>query len=283
MKMMRGFLSYDMGFDPYWMGLGFVFMTPLVVIPARMMSSRLPGKPLVDIHGQPMIVRVLRLALKAAVGSVVVACADEVIAKAVRVAGGMAVLTRQDHLSGSDRVFEAVQIVDPIGHYDVIVNMQGDLPTLDSGVLRTALVALESEPGVDIATPVALLTDLRAAANPNVVKAVVGLAMSACPGAAARALYFSRTIVPSGPGPLFHHIGLYAYRRTALARLVALLPSVLETRERLEQLRALENGLYIKAVLVDSTPLEVNTPDDLEQVRAALMPHYTLTCAVRDV
>ncbi|KAF0119180.1 MAG: 3-deoxy-manno-octulosonate cytidylyltransferase (CMP-KDO synthetase) [Rhodospirillaceae bacterium] len=246
-------------------------MTPLVVIPARMASTRLPGKPLADIHGVPMIVRVLRQAEAAAIGPVVVACAEPAIAKAVQTAGGRAVLTDPDHPSGSDRVFEAVRRIDPNEYHDVVVNVQGDLPTLDSRVLAAALTAL-AEPTVDIATLVALLTDPREATDPNVVKAVAGFPAAAVPGTIARALYFSRATVPSGQGPLFHHIGLYAYRRAALARFVALPPGILERRERLEQLRALENGLRINAVLVDMVPLGVDTPNDLARARALLAP-----------
>lgn len=244
-------------------------MVPIVVIPARMASTRLPGKPLANIHGQPMVVHVWRRAREAAIGPVVVACAESAVAIAVQAVGGRAVLTRPDHLSGSDRVFEAVQIVDPAGYHDVIVNMQGDLPTLDSRVLEVVLTVL-AKPAVDISTVVAPLTDPCEATDPNVVKAVVGFTTSANPGAVARVLYFSRAAVPGGPGLLFHHIGLYAYRRAALAQFVAWPPSVLEMRERLEQLRALENGLCIKAILVNTVPLEVDTPDDLARARTAL-------------
>jgi len=246
-------------------------MTPLVVIPARMASTRLPGKPLADIHGVPMIVHVLRRAEAALISPVVVACAEMVIAEAVRTAGGRAVLTDPDHPSGSDRVFEAVRCVDPNALYDVVVNVQGDMPTLESRVLAMALTAL-TDPESDIATLVAPLADPREAVNPNVVKAVAGFPTAAVPGTIARALYFSRVAVPGGSGPLFHHIGLYAYRRAALARFVALPPGVLERREGLEQLRALENGLRIDAVLVDTVPFSVDTPNDLERARALLHP-----------
>ncbi|VBB69085.1 3-deoxy-manno-octulosonate cytidylyltransferase [invertebrate metagenome] len=248
-------------------------MTPLVVIPTRMASTRLPGKPLVDIHGQPMIVHVWRRAKKAAVGPVVVACAEPSIAAAVQAVGGTAVLTRQDHPSGSDRVFEAVQAIDPAGFHDVIVNVQGDLPAFESQILTSALAALTAQTmDMDIVTLVAPLTDSRAATDPNVVKAVVGFDSTAGAGAIARVLYFSRAIVPSGPGPLFHHVGLYVYRRVALTQFIAWQPSVLETRERLEQLRALENGLRIAAVLIDSAPLGVDTQNDLARVRGMLSP-----------
>ncbi len=235
-----------------------------------MASTRLPGKPLADIHGEPMIVHVWRRVQAAAIGPVVVACAEPAIAAAVQAVGGRAVLTRPDHPSGSDRVFEAVQVVDPMAHHDIVVNVQGDLPTLDSRILQAVLAAL-AVPAVDIATLAAPLADPREATDPNVVKAVAGFA-TVTPGASARALYFSRATVPDGPGPLFHHIGLYAYRRAALARFVALPPGVLETRERLEQLRALENGLRMEVVLVDTVPLGVDTPDDLIRARANLAP-----------
>ncbi len=245
-------------------------MTPLVVIPARMASSRLPGKPLVDIHGQPMIVHVWRRAQEAAVGPVVVACAEPVIAAAVQAVGGTAVLTRPDHRSGSDRVFEALQLIDSAGIYDVVVNVQGDIPTLESRLLTSALTALSKLPKIDIVTLVTPLKESYAATNPNVVKAVVGFPTTAASGAIARVLYFSRATVPSGPGPLFHHVGLYAYRREALSQFIGWPQSVLETRERLEQLRALEHGLSIAAVLIDAAPLGVDTPQDLAHVRHVL-------------
>ncbi len=263
-------------------------MNPIVVIPARMASTRLPGKPLADIHGAPMIVQVWRRAMEAAVGPVLVACAEREIADAVERAGGEAVLTRPDHPSGSDRVFEAVQAHDPDGRFDVVVNVQGDLPTLDPAVIRAALSPV-ARPEVDIATLVARIGAPGEATDPNVVKAVVafpsgegvafpsgeGVAFPSGEGAVAvgRALYFSRATVPAGDGPLFHHIGLYAYRREALGRFVALPPGVLELRERLEQLRALENGMRIDAALVDTVPLGVDTPADLERARALLAPH----------
>ena len=247
-----------------------IAITPLVVIPARMASTRLPGKPLVEIHGQPMIVHVWRRAQEAAVGPVVVACADQAIAAAVQAVGGTVVFTRPDHLSGSDRVFEALQTIDTAGIYDVVVNVQGDLPTLESRILKSILLPLKEEPTIDIVTPVAPLTDPHVAINPNVVKAVVGFPTTAASGAIARVLYFSRTKVPSGPGPLFHHVGLYAYRRQALSQFITWPQSVLEKRERLEQLRALEHGLHIAAVLIDTAPWSVDTPQDLARIRRIL-------------
>jgi len=239
---------------------------PIVVIPARMQSTRLPGKPLADICGEPMIVHVWRRGVEADVGPVVVACAEAEIAEAVRAAGGAAVLTRPDHPSGSDRVFEALARVDPDGRHDAVVNVQGDLPTIEAAAVRAALRPLD-DPAVDIATLAAVIKDEADRVNPNVVKAVIGLAPGRTVG---RAHYFSRATVPAGDGPHYHHIGLYAYRRAALERFVALPPGVLEARERLEQLRALENGMRIDVALVDTVPLGVDTPAELERARALL-------------
>jgi len=239
---------------------------PIVVIPARMASTRLPGKPLADIAGAPMIVHVWRRAMEADVGPVVVACAEAAIADAVEAAGGTAVLTRPDHPSGSDRIFEAVARVDPDGRHDVVVNLQGDLPTVDPAVVRAVLEPL-GDPEVDIATLVSPIAEAGERDNPNVVKAVVSLAADANVG---RAIYFSRAAVPWGEGAHFHHIGIYAYRRAALTRFVALKPGVIEQRERLEQLRALENGMRIDAAVVDTVPFGVDTPGDLERARALL-------------
>ena len=246
-------------------------MSPIVLIPARLQASRLPGKPLAEIHGAPMIVWVLRRALESGIGPVVVACAEPEIAEAVTAAGGAAVLTRPEHPSGSDRIFEALERFDPEGRHDVVVNLQGDWPTVDPAMLRAVLAPLDN-PEVDIATLAAEITDPAERENPNVVKAVA--AFGADRHAPARALYFSRARVPwegEGPGPalpLYHHIGIYAYRRPALARFVALPASVLERRERLEQLRALEAGLRIDVALVDTVPFGIDTPADLERVRA---------------
>ncbi|HEC14798.1 MAG TPA: 3-deoxy-manno-octulosonate cytidylyltransferase [Rhodospirillales bacterium] len=240
---------------------------PIVVIPARMASSRLPGKPLADIRGEPMIVHVWRRACEADLGPVFVACAEEEIADAVRDAGGRVVLTRPDHPSGSDRIFEAVQKLDPDSRYDAVVNIQGDLPTIGAKEVRAVFAPLEASAGVDIATLVCKIKDEREINDPNVVKA----ALAAEPGAKiGRALYFSRNAIPSGPGPLYHHIGLYAFRREALTRFVGLPPGVLERRERLEQLRALENGMRIDCALIDTVPLGVDTSADLERACALL-------------
>ncbi len=240
---------------------------PIVVIPARMASSRLPGKPLADIRGEPMIVHVWRRACEADLGPVFVACAEEEIADAVRDAGGRVVLTRADHPSGSDRVWEALGVVDPQGEHDAVINLQGDLPTIGAKEVRAVFAPLEASAGVDIATLVCEIKDEWEKTDPNVVKA----ALAAEPGAKiGRALYFSRNAIPSGPGPLYHHIGLYAFRREALTRFVGLPPGVLEKRERLEQLRALENGMRIDCALIDTVPLGVDTSADLERACALL-------------
>jgi 3-deoxy-manno-octulosonate cytidylyltransferase (CMP-KDO synthetase) len=237
----------------------------IVIIPARMASTRLPGKPLADINGVPMIVHVMRRAEEAGVGPVVVACSEPEVADVVRRAGGEAIMTDPDHPSGSDRIWEALKSYDPAATYDVVVNVQGDLPTIEANAVRAAIKPL-SDPGVDIATLVAEITIPEERTDPNVVKAAVAFDENSTVG---QAIYFSRSPVPSGDGPLYHHIGLYAYRRDALARFVALPPGQLETRERLEQLRALENGMRIDAALVDTVPFGVDTPADL--TRAAEM------------
>ena len=245
---------------------------PIVVIPARLASTRLPNKPLADIHGEPMIVHVWRRAKEAAIGPVLVACAESAIVEAVRAVGGQAVLTRPEHPSGSDRIFEAVQTVDPEGRYDAVVNLQGDAPTIDPAAVRAALAPL-AERAVDIGTIVTLIRSAEERENPNMVKAAIafGDPKSGRP-LVGRALYFSRLPIPSGEGPHYHHIGIYAYRRAALARFVALPPGVLEQRERLEQLRALEAGMRIDVALVDSAPFGVDTPADLARARAILTP-----------
>lgn len=238
----------------------------LVVIPARMASTRLPGKPLADIGGVPMIVQVWRRACEANVGPVVVACAEQEIADAVTGAGGAAVLTRADHPSGSDRIHEALGIVGQ--NADRVINLQGDLPTIDPADIRRLSESLAAAPpDVDIAT---LVTEIRTeaeAADPNVVKAVVAFPAGT---ETARALYFSRLPVPGGDAPRYHHIGIYAYRRDALRRFVALPPSPLEQSERLEQLRALEAGMIILARRVDTIPLGVDTPAHLAEARRIL-------------
>jgi 3-deoxy-manno-octulosonate cytidylyltransferase (CMP-KDO synthetase) len=238
---------------------------PLVLIPARLAATRLPNKPLAEIAGEPMIVHVWRRAMEAGIGPVVVATDTPEIARAVEAAGGLAVMTRADHPSGSDRLAEALESVDPEGRHDAVVNVQGDLPTIDPGVIGAAVGPL-ADRAVDIVTLCAEITDPEEADNPNVVKLVghhVGPRRL-------RALTFTRARAPWGPGPLWHHIGLYAYRRAALTRFVALPPGELETREKLEQLRALEAGMRIDAVIVDDLPLGVDTPADLERARAVM-------------
>ncbi len=238
---------------------------PVILIPARLTSTRLPNKPLAEIAGEPMIVHVWRRAMAADLGPVYVACAEAAIAEAIEAAGGSAVLTDPDLPSGSDRIHAALQTVDRHGAFDAVINIQGDSPTLDAAMPRAAMTAL-ADPAVDIATIACPITDDAERGDPNVVKAVV----SAAPGAAqGRALYFTRAEAPGGAGPLYHHEGLYVYRRAALERFVALPQSPLEKRERLEQLRALEAGMRIEVVFVDSLPLGVNTPADLEQARSA--------------
>lgn len=239
---------------------------PVVIIPARLASQRLPDKPLADIAGEPMIVHVWRRAVEAEIGPVVVACADEAIADVIIAVGGETVMTRPDHPSGSDRGYEALLQVDPDGKYDAIVNVQADMPTIDPKVIGTILEPFNDQ-AVDMTTLAAVFADPAEASNPNAVKAVVDLKPGARIG---RALYFSRAVVPDGDGPLLHHIGLYAFRREALARFVSLPTSPLERRERLEQLRALAAGMRIDLAVVDTVPLGVDTPADLEKARARL-------------
>jgi 3-deoxy-manno-octulosonate cytidylyltransferase (CMP-KDO synthetase) len=240
-------------------------MSCLIVIPARLKATRLPDKPLAEIGGEPMIVHVWRRAVEADCGPVVVATDAEPVRDAVLKAGGEAVMTRPDHASGSDRVFEAVLARDPAGRLDRVVNLQGDLPTLDPALVRACLLALD-EDLADIGTIAAEIVREEERGDPNVVK-VVGSQLS---GRVLRALYFTRAIAPHGEGPLYHHIGIYAYRRAALERFVRLPPSPLELREKLEQLRALEAGMRINVGLVDTVPLGVDTPRDLERARQLL-------------
>jgi 3-deoxy-manno-octulosonate cytidylyltransferase (CMP-KDO synthetase) len=237
----------------------------LIVIPARLAATRLPGKPLADIAGEPMIVHVMRRAWEAQAGEVVVATDSEAVAAAVEKAGGRAVMTRADHVCGSDRVHEALGSADPDGRFGLVVNLQGDLPMLRPQDLAAALRPL-ADPAVEIATLAAEITHAPERTDPNVVK-VVGTPVA--PGRL-RALYFTRATAPAGEGPLYHHIGLYAFRRDALARFVTLPPSSLEQRERLEQLRALEAGMRVDVAIVDGVPLGVDTPADLERARAIL-------------
>jgi len=250
-----------------------ICISPIVVIPARLAARRLPGKPLADIHGLPMIVHVLRRAESAGIGPVAVACAEEAIAAAVTAAGGRAVPTDPDHASGSDRIREAVARIDPEGRHDIVINLQGDLPTIPAAAIRAVLAPL-ADPAVDIATLAAPIARPEERDDPNVVKAVVEPGPD---GRTGRALYFTRAAAPWGEGPLLHHIGIYAYRRAALDRFVALPPAALERRERLEQLRALAAGLRIDAALVDEVPLGVDTPEDLAEARRRLAPTGPVT------
>ncbi|HUC60774.1 MAG TPA: 3-deoxy-manno-octulosonate cytidylyltransferase [Alphaproteobacteria bacterium] len=241
-------------------------LRPIMLVPARLASTRLPGKPLAEIAGEPMIVHVWRRAVEAGIGPVVVAAAEREIVQAVERAGGIGILTRPDHETGSDRIFEALGRLDPEGRHDAVVNVQGDIPTIEPEAIRAVMTPL-ADPAVDISTLAAEIVRVEERSDPNVVKIALGLAPGARIG---RALYFSRAAVPAGDGPLYHHIGLYAYRRAALERFVSLPPGILERRERLEQLRALEAGMRIDAALVDTVPLGVDTPADLARARAIL-------------
>ena len=236
-----------------------------VLIPARMASTRLPGKPLLDIAGLPMIVHVLRRAEAAGIGRVAVATDTPAIAEVVASHGGEAVMTRADHLSGSDRIYEALGKLDPKGEAEIVVNLQGDFPTIRAESIASVLGPL-ADPAVDIATLAAEIHTEEEGSNPNVVKAVG----SKVGKGRLRALYFTRATAPWGEGPRYHHIGLYAYRRAALERFVSLPPSALEQQEKLEQLRALEAGMRIDVTIVDHVPRGVDTPDDLETARRLL-------------
>jgi 3-deoxy-manno-octulosonate cytidylyltransferase (CMP-KDO synthetase) len=243
---------------------------PLILIPARLAATRLPDKPLADLHGEPMIVHVWRRAMEAGVGPVAVATDSAAIADAVAQVGGRAVMTSADHQSGSDRIHEAADLIDPEGRHDVVVNLQGDFPTIEPAAIAIALTPL-ADPAVQIATLAAEIIDEEEKTAQSVVK-LVGTMVA--PGRM-RALYFTRATAPAGEGPLYHHIGVYAYRRRALARFVALKPSPLEMREKLEQLRALEDGMRIDAAIVAHVPRGVDTPADLDRARAVLAARRT--------
>ncbi len=234
----------------------------LIVIPTRLKATRLPDKPLAEIGGEPMIVHVWRRAVEADCGPVVVATDAEQVCEAIRDAGGEAVMTRSDHASGSDRIFEAMSKRDPKGRIETVVNLQGDLPTLEPSLVR-ACIRARAEGGADIGTIAAEIVRDEERTDPNVVK-VVGVPLQD-DSSVLRALYFTRATAPYGDGPLYHHIGIYAYSRRALERFVSLPPSTLEVREKLEQLRALEAGMLIHVGLVDTVPLGVDTPPDLER------------------
>jgi 3-deoxy-manno-octulosonate cytidylyltransferase (CMP-KDO synthetase) len=241
---------------------------PLVLIPARMAATRLPGKPLADINGLPMIVHVLRRAEEAGIGPVAVATDSAEIFAAVERAGGRAVMTSERHPSGSDRIKEAADLIDPEGRHDVIVNLQGDFPTIAPASIALSIEPL-ADPAVQIATLCAEITDEDEKTAPSVVK-IIGAMIA--PGRM-RALYFTRATAPTGDGPLWHHVGVYAYRRKALERFVSLPPSPLELREKLEQLRAMEDGMRIDARVIGHVPRGVDTPADLDRARAALAAH----------
>jgi 3-deoxy-manno-octulosonate cytidylyltransferase (CMP-KDO synthetase) len=243
-------------------------VNPIVIIPARMASTRLPGKPLADIHGRPMIVHMLERAREVDLGPVAVACGDAVIVDAVRAAGGRAVLTDPALPSGSDRVFAALAELDPEGRHDVVVNLQGDFPTITGAQLRLAVAPLV-DPACDIGTLVVPIISEAEANTASFVKAACAFAEGQI---VAPALYFSRQPIPWGDGPRWHHVGIYAYRREALARYVALPPSPLERRENLEQLRALEAGMRIGCARIEHGPFGVDTPEDLERARRLLAP-----------
>jgi len=243
-------------------------LNPIVVIPARLASTRLPNKPLAAINGRPMIVHMLELGRAADLGPVAVACGDAAIAEAVRAAGGRAVLTDPALPSGSDRVFAALAELDPEGRHDVVVNLQGDFPTLSAEQLRMAVAPL-ADPGIDIGTLVVPIVSEAEANTASFVKAACAFGEGQT---VAPALYFSRQPIPWGEGPRWHHVGIYAYRRAALTRYVALPPSPLELRENLEQLRALEAGMRIGCARIDHGPFGVDTPEDLERARRLLAP-----------
>lgn len=237
-------------------------MKPIVLIPARLAATRLPDKPLAEIAGRPMIVHVAEKALQAAIGPVVVATDAPEIAAALAGSKAQVVMTRADHSSGSDRIYEALTTFDPAATFDIVINLQGDLPTIDPALLARSLAPL-ADSDVAISTVAAEIVDVRERTDPDVVK-LVGTPVGED---RLRALYFTRATAPYGDGPLYHHIGLYAFRRAALEKFVRLPEGVLEKRERLEQLRALEAGMRIDAMIVDTVPLGVDTAQDLEQAR----------------
>lgn len=238
----------------------------VILIPSRLASTRLPGKPLVDIDGEPMVVQVWRKAMAADIGDVFVASGDEEIVRAIQNAGGTAILTQGNHPSGSDRIFEVLQTLDPDRKVDRVINLQGDLPTIEPEAIRKVLEPLMN-PDVDISTLAAEIIDYRELDDPNVVKVVTPLGGDI---RVARALYFSRLATPGGDGPFWHHIGIYGYQRSALEKFVQLIPSRLERREKLEQLRALEAGLRIEVVQVATVPFGVDTQEDLDRARQVM-------------
>lgn len=245
-------------------------MRPIILIPARLQSVRLPQKMLANIHGKPMILYALEAAQAANIGPVYVACAEEALCEVVEAAGGKAILTDPAHPSGSDRIFEALQKADPTGTHDVVINLQGDLPNVQPSIFKTLLTPFHHDPSYHISTVGFPITNPEEISNSNVVKIILGqTATEVTQGTIGTGLYFTRG-VPYGEGPFYHHVGVYAYRRHALERFVALPPSPLEKRERLEQLRALENGMRIGVALTTEGPMSVDTPDDLEKARTLL-------------
>ena len=244
-------------------------MNPIVLIPARMAATRLPDKPLADIGGVPMIVRVLRQAEKAGVGPVAVAAGDAQIVEAVRAASGTAVLTDPNLPSGSDRIQAALEALDPEGAHDAVINLQGDMPFVPAAIVAACARLLAEQPSCDVATVVAAEASPADRSNPDVVKAVLALAEGATSG---RALYFTRSTL-YGDAPVWRHVGIYGYRREALARFITAPPSPLETREKLEQLRGLEMGLSYWAAVADEAPISVDNPADLEAARAYAKDH----------
>jgi 3-deoxy-manno-octulosonate cytidylyltransferase (CMP-KDO synthetase) len=242
-------------------------MNPIVIIPARMAATRLPRKPLLDIHSKPMILHVCDRALEADIGHIIVAAGDQEIYDVVRDAGLDAVLTNPELPSGSDRVYEALKMIDPTEKYDIIINLQGDLPTIDPVLLNAILIPLKRK-DIDISTLAAIITDEEEKYNPNVVKVVMSPDNQY--ENMGRALYFTRATAPWGEGNLLHHIGIYGYQRHALRKFINLQPSYLEKREKLEQLRALENNMQIHVTVVDTVPLGVDTQSDLDKARLIL-------------
>lgn len=243
----------------------------IILIPARMASTRLPGKPLADIAGEPMIVHVWRRAMEADIGDVVVAAGEKEIVSAISAVGGKALLTGPNHESGSDRIYEALEKVEASKPYDIVVNLQGDLPVIEPATIARCLEPLR-EPAVDIATLGAIITDPAEVENPNVVKIITGDKLeNAKKSAIIRARDFARVLPADYNGPHIHHIGIYAYRRTAIKTFVAMPQSVRENQVKLEQLRALDAAMRIDAALVDDVPFGVDTPEDLERARAILM------------
>lgn len=240
----------------------------LIVIPIRLASVRLPQKPLADIHGKPMALHVWERAVAAGIAPVIVACDSPEVKDLIEKAGGQAVMTDPELPSGSDRVYAALEAFDPQGMYDVVVNLQGDLPNVDPHTIQAVLNPLKDS-HIDVATVAAEITDVSELSNPNVVKIALSLDETTHTG---RALYFSRQCVPYGDGPHYHHIGIYAYRRPALKKFVDLPPSPLEKRERLEQLRLVEKGITFGVAFVKEIPVSVDTAEDLERARQALAP-----------